>query len=242
MVGATSAMAKGCARALAEQGLSLFLCARDYKALEELKQDLEARGAHQVGCTVLDMNHHAQHQPVLDMASETLGGLDAVFIAHGTLPDQTACEQSVEATLEALNTNAISSIALMTRVASEFAQSGSGTIAAISSVAGDRGRQSNYVYGAAKGCLSVYLQGLRNRFGQSGVRIVTFKPGLVSSPMTADFKKSALWAEADDIGRKMADVLLHGKQDVVYLPGFWRWIMGIIGMIPESLFKRLSIG
>ena len=242
IVGATSAMAKGCGRALAEQGHSLFLCSRKMNDIDELKHDLLARGAGHVSGITLEINNLSRHKIVLETAHKELGGLDIVLLAHGTLPDQMICEQNVDKTIEALQTNAVSTIALLTRIANQFEAWGSGTIAAISSVAGDRGRQSNYVYGAAKSCLTTYLQGLRNRLHQSGVRVVTIKPGLVISPMTADFKKGALWAEADTVGRKMADVLIKGKQDVVYLPGFWRWIMTAICLIPEILFKKLSLG
>ena len=242
IAGATSAMAKHCARYLAEVGCSLFLCARNGDALNELEQDLTGRGASQTGSAVLDMNHHDQHEVVLEQAKECLGGLDMVLLAHGTLPDQTDCEKSVSEMLASFNTNALSAIAFITLAANFFEQQGQGTIAAISSVAGDRGRKSNYVYGAAKGCLSLYLQGLRNRFGKTAIRVVTIKPGLVISPMTEDFEKGALWADADSVGRSIGHIMLEGKQDIVYLPGFWRWIMLIIGIIPERLFKRLSIG
>ncbi|WP_461537190.1 SDR family oxidoreductase [Spongorhabdus nitratireducens] len=242
IIGATSAMAKGCARAMAEQGHSLFLCARKMAEIEELKHDLLARGAGSVSAMTLDINNLSRHKAVLETAYQELDGLDLVLLAHGTLPNQQQCEQNVDKTIEALQTNAVSSIAFLTRVANQFEQWGQGTIAAISSVAGDRGRQSNYVYGAAKNCLTTYLQGLRNRLDKAGVRVVTIKPGLVISPMTADFEKGPLWASADDVGRRMARVLLEGKQDVVYLPGFWRWIMMAICMIPETIFKRMSLG
>ena len=188
------------------------------------------------------MNHYDQHQAVLDKAIDFLGRIDMVLLAHGTLPDQTACENSVSETLEALNTNALSAISFITLISHTFEQQGYGTIAAISSVAGDRGRQSNYVYGAAKGCLSLYLQGLRNRFGKTAIRVVTIKPGLVISPMTESFEKGGLWADAQRVGEDIGRVMLEGRQDIVYLPGFWRWIMLVIGLIPERLFKRLSIG
>jgi len=242
IAGATSTMAKYSARYCAENGCSLFLCGRSEEALQELKQDLSARGAHQTGYAVLDMTDYDQHQAVIDKANDFLGGIDMILLAHGTLPDQMACEKSVAETLDALNTNALSAIAFITLISQQFEQQGHGTIAAISSVAGDRGRQSNYVYGAAKGCLSLYLQGLRNRFGKTNIRVVTIKPGLVISPMTDGFEKGALWADAQKVGEGIGKVMLKDKQDIVYLPSFWRWIMLAIGVIPERLFKKLSIG
>jgi short-subunit dehydrogenase len=117
---------------------------------------------------------------------------------------------------------------------------GSGTIAVISSVAGDRGRQSNYVYGAAKGMVTRFLQGLRNRLAKRGVQVLTIKPGFVDTPMTAAFKKGALWAQPDAVARGIVAAVDAGK-DEVYLPGFWRLIMAIIRHIPEPIFKRLSL-
>ena len=156
------------------------------------------------------------------------------------MPDQKACEASVELTLREIDTNALSVIALSTLLAQDFAAQGSGTLAVISSVAGDRGRQSNYVYGAAKCMLDLFLQGLRNRLARQGVHVLTIKPGFVATPMTAAFPKGALWAKpeviADGIVRAIA-----AQRDVVYLPGFWRLIMLVIRHIPEAIFKRLSL-
>jgi short-subunit dehydrogenase len=117
---------------------------------------------------------------------------------------------------------------------------GSGSIAVISSVAGDRGRQSNYVYGAAKGLVTRFLQGLRNRLAKKGVQVLTIKPGFVDTPMTAAFKKGALWAQPDDVARGILAAIENGKNEV-YLPGFWWLIMAIIRHIPEPIFKKLSL-
>jgi short-subunit dehydrogenase len=117
---------------------------------------------------------------------------------------------------------------------------GTGTLAAISSVAGDRGRQSNYVYGTAKGAVSLFLQGLRNRLSKSGVRVLTIKPGFVDTPMTADFPKGALRAKPEQIARGIERAVEKGR-DIIYLPSFWRLIMLVIRAIPEGIFKRLSL-
>src|SRR5262249_10828576 len=153
-----------------------------------IADDLRVRGAAQVETVVLDANEFNRHDFVISRATEAMGGLDTVLIAHGTLPDQKACQLSVDETLQALTTNALSAIALLTLIANRFEQQGLGTIAVISSVAGDRGRQRNYVYGTAKGAVSSFTQGLRNRLARSGVHVVTIKPGFVDTPMTAGFE------------------------------------------------------
>jgi hypothetical protein len=131
-------------------------------------------------------------------------------------------------------------IEFITAAANYFENKKSGTIVVIGSVAGDRGRQSNYIYGTAKSMLSTFLQGLRNRLHPHGVQVITVKPGFVDTPMTASFKKGALWASADSIAAGIEKAIAK-KSDVVYLPGFWRFIMLIICHIPEGIFKKLKL-
>jgi hypothetical protein len=188
----------------------------------------------------LDANDLPRHGPLLDHATTLLGGLDTVLIAHGTLPDQATCQSSVEQTLAELHTNAISTIALLTVVANRFEAQGFGSIAVISSVAGDRGRQSNYVYGTAKGAVALFLQGLRNRLDRHGVHVLTLKPGFVDTPMTRGFRKGLLWAQPEGIAKGIV-AALDRRADVVYLPFFWRYLMLAICSIPERVFKRLSL-
>ena len=147
---------------------------------------------------------------------------------------------SVDQTLKEINTNGLSVIALATLLGEKLAGQGSGSLAVISSVAGDRGRQSNYVYGAAKGMVSLFLQGLRNRVAKQGIQVLTIKPGFVDTPMTAAFSKGALWAKPDDIARGIVRAV-DRKSDEVYLPGFWWVIMTIIRHIPERRFKKLFL-
>ncbi len=157
-----------------------------------------------------------------------------------TSADQKEAEHSYEETEKVLRVNVLSVVALLTPVANAFEARGSGTICVISSVAGDRGRQSNYVYGTAKGALNVFLQGLRNRLFKTGAKVVTIKPGFVSTPMTAHLDQGPLFADPDKIGRGVVDAVDRGANEV-YLPGFWRPIMGAIRSIPEAVFKRLSL-
>lgn len=240
IIGATSAIAEASARIWAARGAALFLVGRRAERLQAIADDLLVRGAASVGCYALDCCDHAAHAPMLDAALAALGGIDVALIAHGSLPDQRACEDSVEATLAALDTNGVSVVALATRIASVLAQQRSGCLAVIGSVAGDRGRQSNYVYGAAKGLVAIFLQGLRNRLAKEGVQVLTIKPGFVDTPMTAALPKGALWAHPEAIARGIV-AAVDDKRDVVYLPGFWWLIMTIIRHIPERIFKRLSL-
>ena len=240
IVGATSAIAEATARLFAADGGRICLAGRNATRLSAIAEDLRVRGAAQVETIALDANDFGQHEPVLSHVVQAMGGLDMVLIAHGTLPDQQACQASVDATLEAITTNALSVIALLTLVANRFEQQGAGTIAVISSVAGDRGRQSNYVYGTAKGAVSIFTQGLRNRLARGGVKVVTIKPGFVDTPMTAAFKKGALWATPAAVAKRIHRAMVKGE-DIVYTPWFWRWIMAIIKAVPESIFKKARL-
>lgn len=243
ILGATSAIAAACARLWVARGNSLFLVGRNANKLESLLADLRVRGSpeQQIAGMAADLNDFHRHEEIFDRAEQDLGGLDVVLIAHGTLSEQRACEQSVELTMQEIRTNALSVISLLTIAANKMEVQGSGTLAVISSVAGDRGRQSNYVYGAAKGMVTLFMQGLRNRLARRGVAVVTIKPGFVDTPMTAHIdKKGALWASPETIARGIVDAVEKGR-DVVYLPRIWRLIMLIIRHIPEGIFKRMSL-
>lgn len=218
----------------------MFLVARDADKLAATTDDLKLRGAFSVHSAVLDVLDYDQHEPVINAAAEALGGLDLVLIAHGTLPDQAACQQSFELTRKEFEINALSTISLLTHLANHFEQKGQGTIAVISSVAGDRGRQSNYVYGSAKGAVTIFLQGLRNRLYKSGVVVLTIKPGFVDTPMTKGFSKNLLWSRPEKVAiHTLRSVLL--AKDTIYTPWFWRWIMSVIKFLPEVIFKRLNL-
>ncbi|MDG4560994.1 MAG: SDR family oxidoreductase [Candidatus Competibacter sp.] len=239
IVGASSAIAEAVARLFAAQGDMLYLVGRRAEALEAIAADLRVRGAARTQTEVMDANAIERHAALLDNADTALGGLDTVLIAHGTLSDQTACQKSVALTFQELHTNALSVIALLTLIANRFEAQRSGMIAVISSVAGDRGRQSNYVYGTAKAAVSTFLSGVRQRLYKSGAQVVTIKPGFVDTPMTREFPKGLLWAKPEWVARDIVTAMEQGK-DVVYTPRFWRVIIWIIKSLPEKNFKSFS--
>ena len=240
IIGATSAIAHEAAKCFARDGAELFLVARSSEKLEAVKNDLSVRGAKRADSFVLDLRELEQHQVMLQAALDALGEIDMALIAHGTLGDQRLCQESVAKTLEEFTNNCTSVLSLLTLLANYFEPRKRGCIAVISSVAGDRGRQSNYVYGAAKGAVSIFLQGLRARLAKSGVAVLTVKPGFVDTPMTASLKKGLLFASARKVGAGVYMAMLKGRE-VVYLPWFWRPIMLVVKSVPEPVFKKLSL-
>lgn len=240
IVGATSAIAEATARCYAQRGARIFLVARNDTRLKDIAADLMVRGASEVSSTQLDVNDLAAHAGVLDQAWQWLNGIDVALIAHGTLPDQTACETSVQTALAEFATNGTSTIALLTALAPRMEAQRQGVLAVISSVAGDRGRQSNYLYGAAKAAVSTFASGLRQRMAKAGVTVITIKPGFVDTPMTRDFRKGALWAKPEAIAHGIVRAA-DRRASVVYLPRFWWLIMLVIRHIPEFIFKRLKL-
>lgn len=241
IIGATSAIAHAVARRQAARGARLFLVARNEQALAAHADDLRVRGAGEVRTALLDANDIAAHSHVLAEAFAAFGGLDVALLAHGVLPDQAACERSLDAALASFDTNARSTIALLTPIANGFEQQRSGVIAVISSPAAARGRASNYVYGAAKAAVSAFASGLRQRLHKSGVRVVTLSPGFVDTPMTAALPKGGpLWATPERVAVDI-DRAIRSGFGVVHVPWFWQWIMFIICTIPERLFVRLRL-
>lgn len=240
IIGASSAIAYETAKCFAYDGADLFLVGRSSEKLATIAADLKVRGAKRVETYVLDLCELDRHQEMFEQALALLGELDMLLIAHGTLGDQHKSELSVAETMRELQTNCLSVISLLTISANYFERQQHGCIGVVSSVAGDRGRKSNYVYGTAKGAVTIFLQGLRNRLSSAGVSVVTIKPGYVATPMTAHLKKSLLTASPQSVGRGIYQAMKKGK-DVVYLPWFWSPIMLIIKSIPERIFKRLSL-
>lgn len=240
ILGATSAIAKHTARLFAADENSLYLVARNEGKLASMKQDMLVRGATEVNYETLDLVNDSKHQELIKRATDSMGSIDTVFIAYGTLADQADSAESYDKTLKELQINCLSVISLLTILANQLEHQGSGSIAVISSPSGDRGRQSNYIYGTAKGALTIFLQGIRNRLSKSNVHVLTIKPGFVDTPMTKDFKKGFLWVNPEVVSKGIYNAIKK-KREVVYLPFFWRYIMIIIKSIPEKLFKHLSL-
>lgn len=240
IIGGTSAIAQALAGQLAQTGAALHLLGRSAPKLELVATSLKTRYAAKVSTAVIDFDDFATHAPAIEQAAVQLGGLDAAILCHGSLGDQKVCERDFRLLEAEFRTNCLGAMSFLSHLANRFEEQGAGQIIAISSVAGDRGRQSNYVYGAAKAGLSVFLQGLRNRLYPRGVKVLTVKPGFVDTPMTAHLKKGLLMASPDKVAR---DILRAAEKDccVLYTPWFWRWIMLIIKLIPEKVFRRLKL-
>lgn len=243
IIGATSAIAEHFARQVVSKGASVVCVGRNNEKLKSVGKDLEVRSnqLQKIHLIEADLTDKSRHEEIVSEAVSELGCIDSILIAHGTLPEQDACQNDIEKIEQELQTNAISVISLLVPVTQYFRVQQKGVIGVISSVAGDRGRQSNYVYGAAKGMLSIYLQGLRNRLHKNSIDVVTIKPGFVDTPMTESFdKKGLLWAKPDTIATGIVNAMQRGRNEV-YLPWFWQHIMLIIRHIPEAIFKRLSL-
>lgn len=239
ILGATSAMARGAAAAFARRGHALYLAARDVGELERIAADLGIRYGVTVKFGAFDAEAHDTHCAFFERVVQEMGGLEGVVLASGYMGDSLAARNfDVGARVIAVNFTGAASI--LSHCADYFENMRRGFIIGISSVAGDRGRQSNYVYGASKGALSLLLQGLRNRLFPAGVRVITVKPGFVDTAMTYGLPGLFLVASPADVGERIVRAL-QGHADVVYVPWFWRYIMLIIKSIPEVVFKRLKL-
>ncbi len=239
IIGATSAIAKATARLYAQRGCHMYLIARDEEKLQLMQNDLAVRGVEKVNMTRLDLLAHDQHQQAIAAAQTVLGEIDIAIICHGVLPDQETVETSFAAAKEALDVNGLSVISLLTELSTVMKQQGFGKIAVVTSVAGDRGRQPNFVYGSAKAMVSTYLQGLRGKLLPHGVHVIDIRPGLVDSPMTAPFEKGVLWSTPELVADKIVKSI-DTNRHTVYAPGYWRLIMTVVKSIPDVIFKRLK--
>jgi len=241
VLGANSAVAKEVCRLWCEKGFQLYLVGRNPNTLQALDADLKVRGGEKVFSEAMDLTDITQHEALIERASVAMKGLDTVFLAFGELADQKAAEADFNKAMAILQSNVLSQMSLMSRVANRLERQKAGQLIAISSVAGDRGRQSNYYYGTAKGALSIFMSGLRNRLAASGVGVLDIKMGFVDTPMTADIKKKGLlWAQPKSVAKTIVKAA-DKNRDVAYVPFFWAWIMRIIRNIPESIFKKLKL-
>lgn len=241
IVGATSAIAEATARCFAAEQARLFLVARSAERMQAIAADLRLRGAAEVHCHVMDARDFAAHGPMVQAAVSALGSLDGVLLAHGVLPDQSLCEQQAALACETFEVNATSMVSLCGPIANVLESQQHGCLAVISSVAGDRGRATNYIYGAAKAAVTALCSGLRQRLSPKGVRVVTIKPGFVSSPMTAHLDRNGpLWSEPALVARLIHRAMKKCNRET-YVPWLWWGIMLVIRLIPERWFCRLRI-
>ena len=241
IVGATSAIAQAVARRYAEQGARLFLAARNPSRLEAVAADLRARGAAGVVTFVMNAEDVAGLAAMQDAAWSTLGQVHVALVAHGSLPDQQRAAADDDYLIEQLRINAESVLVCLAGLARRLAPQRSGVIAVIGSVAGDRGRPTNYLYGAAKAAIHAFASGLRAQLYRQGVSVLTVKPGFVATPMIAHLQLPArLVAQPDAVAARITRAI-EQRRNVVYVPGIWRLIMSAIRLLPENIFKRLRL-
>jgi short-subunit dehydrogenase len=239
ILGATSAIASALAREFAAHKIDLVLGGRDQEELGALASDLNLRYGVRAGVLFFDALDTAAHASTLRSFLSGAGdALEGVVVCMGYLGDQAKGQSDWEEARRILETNFTGCVSALNILANHFESKRAGFICAISSVAGDRGRQSNYLYGAAKGGLSTYLQGLRNRLFHANVNVITVKPGFVDTRMTYGRPGLFLLASPESVAKSIFRAIAQGK-DVVYLPWFWRFIMLIVQSIPEAIFKRL---
>jgi len=240
VLGATSAIAQSIIRVYAAKHASLYLVARNAEKMATVAADARIRGAAEIYTRTIDLDETDAHPGLLADVAQKLPNLDIVLIAYGVLGEQAKGEQDVATAETVFQTNFLSVVSLLTLLANDFERRRVGTIAVITSVAGDRGRKSNYIYGTSKAALTIFLQGLRARLHGQGVQVLTIKPGFVRTPMTAHLKHGPLFASPDEVARGIVSAI-ERKRDVVYLPWFWRPIMFVVRAVPEKIFKKLSL-
>jgi short-subunit dehydrogenase len=238
IIGATSDMAITTAREYAKNGYDIYLAGRNISALKDIVADIQVRVEQTVKAVELDILNFEQHQAFYTTLEEKPLGVIS-FI--GYLGDQKQAEENFEDALQIINTNYTGLVSLFEIIAADFERRKSGFIVGVSSVAGDRGRKSNYLYGSAKAGFTVYLSGLRNRLFSSNVHVLTVKPGFVYTKMTESMElPEKLTAQPEDVAKDIYSAQQKGK-NTIYSAWFWRYIMLIIKLIPEIQFKKMSL-
>ena len=239
IVGATSSMAKALTRDLAERGAGLILAGRDMDDLAASASDAIGRGAAFAEAMAIDMRSPESFGPIYDRMGREDGSLNAaVFV--GSMPSQSDIDQDLSLVDGVIADSHTGPARFLQGLAPMLEDRGSGTIVGVGSVAGDRGRIGNYVYGSAKAGFATYLSGLRNRLTRAGGHVVTVKPGFVDTAMTWGIEGMFLVASPDKVA---ADIMraVTKRRNTIYTPFFWRYIMLIIQHIPEFIFKKMSI-
>ncbi|WP_321778210.1 SDR family oxidoreductase [Sulfurimonas sp.] len=238
IVGAKSDIAKEVARVYAKNGYNLYLSARDTSELEELATDIQVRSGVEVKLVELDVTKYKTHEKIYeDLEEKPLG---VIYVA-GFMADQDEAQEDWSKSLNTINVNYTGAVSFLNIVANDFEKQRRGFIVGVSSVAGDRGRKTNYIYGSAKAAFSTYLSGMRNRLHEAGVSVLTVKPGFVATKMTEGLDlPEKLTAQPQEV----ADDIFSAQQsghNTLYTKWMWRYIMLIIKHIPEFIFKKMSI-
>jgi decaprenylphospho-beta-D-erythro-pentofuranosid-2-ulose 2-reductase len=244
IIGALSTMAMHTCRLLAAEGASMALLARNETRLADLAQDLRVRGAAKVTTFASDLEACPDHAAALAQATDAIGGADVIAIFYGYLGEQSRAETDLNEAQHIISANFSSAASWALAGADLLVRQGKqGTLLGISSVAGDRGRRSNYVYGAAKAGFSVLMQGIAHRFAAlpNGPTARVIKFGFVDTAMTAGITKGGpLWASPDAAAQSVRRAFDHGGP-IVYAPWFWRWVMLILRCLPAPIFNRVNI-
>lgn len=236
IVGVTSSIARALAAEYARDGYDLMVTGRDPEELSAVASDLALRYRVEVEPRLFDALDFADHEALMREACDGAG----VIVALGTMGDPAELHEDFEQARLVLDTNYTACVSLLERAASCLEPRGEGFICAIGSVSGDRGRQSNYLYGSAKAGLDAYLQGLRNRLYKAGVTVTTIKPGFVDTRMTYGKPGVFMVASPESVARGIHRAVGRGRNEV-YLPWFWRPLMWAIRSIPEPVFKRMNL-
>lgn len=242
IVGATSAIAEYCARLwIGTYPVDLILLGRNQSKLEQIAVDLRVRNPQSnITCHEINFTDAAAIESVVDNIANS-GYIDLILIAHGALADQKTCQQQLALCADSLMINGVSPVLFAEAFAKHLEKQGKGTLVLIGSVAGDRGRKSNYIYGAAKGLMDRYAQGLQHRFANNQVKIVLVKPGPTDTPMTAHLKaQGQKLAHPAEVAQNIVDGVASNKS-VIYAPGKWKYIMTVICCIPNFIFAKMDI-
>ncbi len=242
IIGATSAIANACAREWQRSGDCQFvLTGRNMDKLTAIQSDLRIRGASLVEILEFDINNINRHEEIITKSVGWLGQLDRILMAPGLLPNQQRCQEDSTYARDVLDINSTSTLLLLERLGTQLEQQRAGQLAVISSVAGDRGRMSNYYYGSTKAAVTTFCSGLMMRLQKAEVAVSIIKPGFVRTPMTAELE---LPEKLVATPTQVAKVIVKGidkQREVIYAPGFWLLIMTIIRLVPTSIFKRLDL-
>ena len=240
ILGATSGIARAYIDRVASEFEKIVLVARDAEKLSQLSAHVETISSASVEVITADLADSSKHEALVSIVAGKVNSIDCALVAYGVLTDQSRCASDAKYAMEQFNLNGTSTISLSLYLAEQMVSQGGGTLAVIGSVAGDRGRRSNYCYGSAKSAVESFLAGLRSEMQKRKVHVLTIKPGFVDTPMTSEIKKGALWASADKVATDI-DTAIKKKKNILYTPWFWRYIMLVIKSIPEFIFKKLPL-